>query len=164
MDSKSTAGRPSRIRSAFTNDPLKIRGVDGRSEVARRYRDVVRSIAADLGGLDTLSEPQRIVIRQAGMLSVQIEQLQGKVVAGDVVDLEQSIRLSNVLTRVLATLGLKKGNKPENGASALQDYLASVAARDDADDVEADPLEADADANVEDAEVVNAARHLGDAP
>lgn len=135
MTSKSSGARPLTVRSAFSNDPLRIRGVDGRSEVARRFRDIVLSLADGLGGLDALSEPQRIVIRQAGMLSVQIEQLQAKVVAGDAVDMEQSIRLSNVLTRVLATLGLKKPEPPRG--PSLADYLASRA--------KDEPIEADAE-------------------
>ncbi len=100
--------RPSRLRSFLTNDPLAIRGVDGRSADARRYRDVAIALADDLGGQDKLNEPTKILIRQAAALTVQMEALQSKIVAGEEIDLEQLTRLSNVLGRTLQRLGLKR--------------------------------------------------------
>jgi hypothetical protein len=108
QDSLTVAARPLTIRSAVTNDPLLLRGVDGRSMVARRYRDVAIALADDLGGQDKLSEPSKILVRQAAALTVQVEGLQSKIVAGEDVDLEQLTRLSNALSRMLHRLGLKK--------------------------------------------------------
>ena len=115
--------RPLTVRSAATNDPLMLRGVDGRSVVARRYRDVAIALADDLGGQDRLSEPSKILVRQAAAMTVQVEGLQPKIVSGENVDIEQLTRLSNVLGRTLHRLGLKKPrSKP---TSPLTDYLAS---------------------------------------
>ena len=100
--------RPANNRAAVTNDPLALRGVDGRTMIARRYRDVAIALADDLGGHDNLSEPTKILIRQAAALTVQVETLQTKIVAGEDVNLEQLTRLSNVLGRTLQRLGLKK--------------------------------------------------------
>jgi hypothetical protein len=100
--------RPVNNRSAVTNDPLMLRGVDGRTVVARRYRDVAIALADDLGGQSELGEPTKILIRQAAALTVQVETLQSKIVAGKDVNLEQLTRLSNVLGRTLQRLGLKK--------------------------------------------------------
>jgi hypothetical protein len=102
------AARPLTVRSAITNDPLAIRGVDGRSAEARRYRDVAIALADDLGGQDRLTEPAKILVRHAAALTVQIETLQARIVRGEDVDLEQLTRLSNVLGRTLQRLGLKK--------------------------------------------------------
>ena len=140
MTSKSSAPRPLTVRSAITNDPLKLRGVDGRSETARRFRDVAIALTDDCGGADRLSEPTRLLIRQAAMLTIQVEQLQAKIVAGEDVDHEQVIRLSNVLTRVLAALGLKKCQRRDTGPS-LADYLQSISDRQDTE------VELDADAH-----------------
>ena len=107
-DSASSVSRPLTVRSALTNDPLALRGVDGRSVVARRYRDVAIGLADDLGGQDKLSEPSKILVRQAAALTVQVETLQAKIVSGEDVNLEQLTRLSNVLGRTLQRLGLKK--------------------------------------------------------
>ncbi len=75
---------------------------------ARRYRDVAIALADDLGGQDKLSEPAKILVRQASALTVQVEGLQSKIVAGEEVDTEQLVRLSNVLGRTLQRLGLKR--------------------------------------------------------
>ncbi len=108
LDSVPSAARPLTVRSAVTNDPLKLRGVDGRSLAARRYRDVAIALAADLGGQDKLNEPTKILVRQAAALTVQVEALQTKIVAGEDNDHEQLTRLSNVLGRTLQRLGLKR--------------------------------------------------------
>jgi hypothetical protein len=73
---------------------------------------VAISFADDLGGQDRLSEPAKILVRQAAALTVQIEALQSKIVAGEDVDTEQLVRISNVLSRTLARLGLKKPAPP----------------------------------------------------
>jgi hypothetical protein len=117
-DSSAAVPRPLTVRSATTNDPLLLRGVDGRSVVARRYRDVAIALADDLGGQDRLSEPSKILIRQAAAMTVQVEGLQSKIVAGKDVDLEQLTRLSNVLGRTLQRLGLKKPRAKPTGPLA----------------------------------------------
>ena len=108
QDSSVVVARPLTVRAAVTNDPLLLRGVDGRSMVARRYRDVALALADDLGGQDKLSEPSKILVRQAAALTVQVEGLQSKIVSGEDVDLEQLTRLSNALSRMLHRLGLRK--------------------------------------------------------
>jgi hypothetical protein len=126
-ESPAMASRPLTVRSAVTNDPLFLRGVDGRSLVARRYRDVAIALADDLGGQDKLSESSKILVRQAAALTVQVEELQSKIVAGDDVDLEQLTRLSNVLGRILHRLGLKRPrSKP---TSPLAGHFAGPPAR-----------------------------------
>jgi hypothetical protein len=117
-DSSAAVPRPLTVRSATTNDPLLLRGVDGRSVVARRYRDVAIALADDLGGQDRLSEPSKILIRQAAAMTVQVEGLQSKIVSGEDVDLEQLTRLSNVLGRTLQRLGLKKPRAKPTGPLA----------------------------------------------
>jgi hypothetical protein len=108
QDSSVVVARPLTVRAAVTNDPLLLRGVDGRSVVARRYRDVAIALADDLGGQDKLSEPSKILVRQAAALTVQVEGLQSKIVSGEDVDIEQLTRLSNALSRMLHRLGLRK--------------------------------------------------------
>ena len=57
---------------------------------------------------EKLSEPSKILVRQAAALTVQVEGLQSKIVAGGDIDLEQLTRLSNVLGRTLQRLGIRK--------------------------------------------------------
>lgn len=108
QDRSPVVTRPLTVRSALTNDPLLLRGVDGRSVEARRYRDVAIGLADDLGGQDRLSEPSKILVRQAAALTVQVEALQSKIVAGEHVDIEQLTRLSNALSRMLHRLGVRR--------------------------------------------------------
>jgi hypothetical protein len=61
-------------------------GVDGRSLVARRYRDITSALASDQGGADRLSEARRQLIRRfavAAVLAEQIEARPAKVRYGD---------------------------------------------------------------------------------
>jgi hypothetical protein len=125
MSSKSPADRPVTVRSAISNNLLALRGVDGRGAVARRYRDVVISLADDAGGVDRLSEPQKILVRQAAMMTVKIEDVQSRIVAGEDIDVEQLTRLGNVLARTLQLIGVTKGPKKDHGPS-LSEYLASL--------------------------------------
>jgi hypothetical protein len=118
QDSSVVVARPLTVRSATTNDPLLLRGVDGRSMVARRYRDVAIALADDLGGQDKLSEPSKILVRQAAAMTVQVESLQSKIVSGEDVNLEQLTRLSNVLGRTLQRLGLKRPRARPTGVLA----------------------------------------------
>jgi hypothetical protein len=112
--------RPLTVRSALTNDPLLLRGVDGRSTIARRYRDIAIALADDLGGQDKLNEATKVLVRQAAALTVQVENLQTKIVAGKDVDLEQLTRLTNVLGRTLHRLGLRKpADRPRRLADVL---------------------------------------------
>jgi hypothetical protein len=108
---QASVARPLTIRSALTNDPLALRGVDGRSMTARRYRDLAISFADDL-------------VRQAAALAVQVETLQAKSIGGADVDIEQLTRLSNSLGRTLQRLGLKK-RAPKT--KTLADVLAGRA-------------------------------------
>jgi hypothetical protein len=128
-------GRSSRARSAISNDVLKLRGIDGRSRGGRRFRDLVHAYAGDVGGIGAVTEAQRSLITQAASLQISVEALQARMVAGEAVDPEVLVRLANVQLRALAALGLRKGSKPADGASALQSYLQSIAQReDDAED------------------------------
>jgi hypothetical protein len=112
------ADRHQKGRNRITNDPFFLRGVDGRSMASRRFRDVTYALADDSNG--DPPEAAKILIRHAAALTVTVEQLQDRVMAGTDVDLEPLTRLSNALSRVLAKLGLKK---PSPKGKGLDDYL-----------------------------------------
>jgi acetolactate synthase small subunit len=99
-----------------------LRGIDGRSAIARRYRDLVEGFVADFGSQKP-GERELALIRQAAALTVQTEVLQVKIVRAEDIDLEQLTRLTNVLTRTLKELGLQKRR---TGRQSLADYLAQI--------------------------------------
>jgi hypothetical protein len=120
------AARPATVRSRVTNGAKMIAGVDGRSAEARRYRDLAMSFADDLGGAAGLTEAQRALARQAAALTVQSEALNGAMIRGELVDVEQQTRVANALGRTLNRLGIRKRVSP---APTIADYLAARDAR-----------------------------------
>jgi hypothetical protein len=97
-----------RVRTAIANGRAILEGVDGRSHVARRYRELGALISADMGGVDTLTEAQKQLVRSAAGLVVLRERLDVKAVKGEKVEAGEYCAVSNTLRRVLITIGLKR--------------------------------------------------------
>jgi hypothetical protein len=127
-------------RSKVTNGrPLFIDG-DARLKVSRRFRDVLASIATDLGGADGLSEGQKQIARRCAMLSVECEIMESAAVAGQPFDLDAYGQLTDRLGRAFQRLGLKRvmhDVTPDLGAyltatgpGKSQDDLGAIAASD----------------------------------
>jgi hypothetical protein len=104
---------------------------------ARRFRDLYEDIAADLGGLDQLSEGQRQLIRRAAMLSAECERMEAMAARDDrrpdgeiawksdapfVFDLEIYGALCDHLGRLFGRLGLER--KSKDVTPDLRSYLA----------------------------------------
>jgi hypothetical protein len=118
------AQRPVNNRAKVTNGTRLLDGVDGRSAEARRYRDLVSSFAADLGGDPTkLSELEKALIRQAAATLGVSEKMQAAIVRGEVVDLEQATRVANTASRCLARLAAMRKLSWQHPAS-VADILA----------------------------------------
>ena len=62
-------------KSAVSNGKDLLKGVDGRSSLARRYRDVMEALIADQGGPAALSEVRRQLIRRFSACAVLAEDL-----------------------------------------------------------------------------------------
>jgi hypothetical protein len=117
--------RPLRTRAAASNGTrMYPKGVDGRSAEARRFKDLVSSFAAGLGGEGALTEAERALIRNAASLTLQSERLQAALVAGREVNSEEMMRLANSIVRVLAALRIKRERK--EAAPTLSQYLAAA--------------------------------------
>ncbi|WP_037436194.1 hypothetical protein [Sinorhizobium fredii] len=121
IDSTST-----RNRSAISNGSWRLEGVDSRSALGRRFRDLCVSFANDLGGDASLNEPQRALIRQVAAVTVESEKLQASIVRGESVDPENLVRLNNLQARLVKQLDIKpRGQKPKR---SLKDIIAEAAA------------------------------------
>jgi hypothetical protein len=111
--------------SKVTNgSKLFLPGVDGRSAIARRTRDIFDAICGDLGGQDTLSEAQTQLVRRASWISIQCEELESRGVQGERIDLELFGRLTDRLGRTLQRLGLKR--VPRDVTPNVDDYIAHL--------------------------------------
>src|ERR1700686_4962965 len=83
FDIPKVARRKPEARSRVGNGKTLLPMVDGRSATARRFKDLVEDIAADLGGKDHLSEGQRQLIRRAAMLSAESERMEALAARGE---------------------------------------------------------------------------------
>ena len=95
-------------RSKVTNGRQLFIDGDARLKVSRRFRDVLASIATDLGGVDRLSEGQKQIARRCAMLSVECEIMESAAVAGQPFDLDAYGQLTDRLGRAFQRLGLKR--------------------------------------------------------
>jgi hypothetical protein len=107
-------------RSAVSNGSRVLNGVDGRSAMARRFRDLIANFSRDLGGLEHLTEAEHALVRQAASLVVQAERLQADVVNGKPVDPDELIRLTSESRHALASIRKREKPKPQ-----LSDYLTT---------------------------------------
>jgi hypothetical protein len=123
FESQAAAGRSPTLRSRVTNGSQLLANVDGRTADARRYRDLAVSLADDLGGAASLTEAQRALVRQGAAMIVQSEKLQGAVLRGELVNVEQLTRLANAATRILVRLGIKRERR--DPTPSLDEYLAA---------------------------------------
>ncbi len=137
----------SKGRSRVTNGSKLLPLSDCRSATARRFRDLYEEIAADLGGLDHLTEGQKQLARRAAMLSAECERQEAMAARNDrrpdgaiawkteapfVFNLEIYGMLCDRLGRLFGRLGLERVARPVNdGSNALADYFARPPPRGD---------------------------------
>jgi hypothetical protein len=111
-------------RSKVTNGRQLFIDGDARLKVSRRFRDVLASIATDLGGVDRLSEGQKQIARRCAMLSVECEIMESAAVAGEPFDLETCGQLTDRLGRAFQRLGLRR--VMHDVTPDLSDYLTAT--------------------------------------
>ena len=81
-------------------------GVDGRSVLARRYRDILSELISDLGG--DPSAAQSAIARRAATLCVWCETAEANMAAGGDIDIGEFGTAANALRRLLVDLGLER--------------------------------------------------------
>lgn len=112
-------------RSAVANGSrLFIEELDGRSALARRFRDLVAEFAGDLGGQDCLSEAQRSIIKRAASLCVWCESIEVKLAKGEDVEIGPYTTAINSLRRLLQDIGLDR--KAKDITPNLGDYVTQT--------------------------------------
>lgn len=121
-DRTTKAPPPPTARSAVANGSrLFVEGLDGRSALARRYRDLVIEFTADLGDDPTAAQKQ--LIRRAASLSTWCEAVEVRLANGEDVDIGPLTTAANSLRRILLDIGLRR--VPRDVTPTLHDYLAS---------------------------------------
>ena len=93
--------------------------VDGRSVLARRYRDILGDLIRDLGG--DPSAAQQAIARRASALCVWCEQAEATLAAGGQIDIGEFGTAANAMRRLLADLGLER--RARDVTPSLASYL-----------------------------------------
>jgi hypothetical protein len=93
--------------------------VDGRSAVARRYRDLLAEFISDLGG--DPSGAQTAIARRAAALCVSCEQAEAELAAGNKIDIAEFTTAANAMRRLLVDLGLER--KARDVTPSIHKYL-----------------------------------------
>jgi uncharacterized protein YjiS (DUF1127 family) len=100
-------------------------GVDGRSALARRYRDILAQLISDMGG--DPSEAQTIIARRAATLAVWCEQAEADLASGKDIDIGEFTTATNALRRLLSDIGLER--RARDVTPDLKAYLAGRLAK-----------------------------------
>src|SRR3954452_7229229 len=95
-------------RSTITNGTDLLPNIDGRSLIARRYRDVLTALAQDQGGAHRLSEARLQLCRRFAAAAVLAEDLEAQLVRGERVDLRDHALLSSTLVRLVERIGIDR--------------------------------------------------------
>ena len=102
------ATRKPTARSRVSNGKDWLAGVDQRSSIARRYRDLMAEAIADSGGISECSQARLQLIRRLAALSVQLEGLEAKLADGADIDIGEYTSLTSTLVRVVSRLGINR--------------------------------------------------------
>ena len=124
VESTTIVTRKPRARSRVSNGKDWLAGVDQRSSIARRYRDLMAEAIADAGGASECSQARLQLIRRLAALSVQLEQLEAKLADGADIDIAEYTSLTSTLVRVVSRLGLQRRSR--DVTPSLAEYLAGI--------------------------------------
>jgi hypothetical protein len=125
------AGKPAPAqRSRVTNGKELLPGLDMRSALARRFRDITSAIFIDQGGEAQCSESRKQLIRRFAAAAVIAEQMEAKLGDGEQIDIQKHALLCSSLVRLCGRIGINR--RLRDITPALPDYL-------DAAEVEPEP-------------------------
>jgi hypothetical protein len=126
---RAKVGRPKDPqKSRLTNAPVLLANVDGRTSVARRYRDIATAIATDQGGADRLSETRLQLIRRFSAAACLAEQLESRLARGEEIDIQEHSLLVSTMVRVAQRIGIDR--RAQNITPSLSEYLTPQEAAD----------------------------------
>jgi hypothetical protein len=121
--SKPAAPRKPEAKSRVSNGRDVLPNVDGRSLIARRYRDIASAILLDQGGIDQCSEQRQQLIRRFAACSVISEQAEAALARGEKIDISEHSLLCSTLTRLAQRIGIDRIAK---NIPSVSDYIASL--------------------------------------
>jgi hypothetical protein len=117
-------------RSRVTNGSALLAGIDQRSAVARRYKDITTAILVDQGGADQCSESRLQLVRRFAAAAVIAEQMEAALVRGEPIDVQEHALLCSTLTRLAQRIGIER--RARNITPSLREYLQQAHSDDEA--------------------------------
>jgi hypothetical protein len=118
-------------RSRVSNNADLLPNIDGRSALARRYRDIANAIILDMGGLNRCSEARLQLIRRFAAAACIAEEREAALVRGEKIDITEHAVLCSTLVRIGQRVGINRVPKP---VPSPLDYAASIEQADDRED------------------------------
>jgi hypothetical protein len=118
----SRPSRPRTLRSATTNDPLRLpSGLDSHSSEGRRWRDLADAYAAQLGPERMKYDIVQTQLRSLLWLSIELERLQAERLADKNVPLHTVLHATQEVRALIAALGLSEAMRSDG--ESLHDVL-----------------------------------------
>jgi hypothetical protein len=108
-------------RSRVSNGRDVLPGVDGRTEIARRFYDICQALIADQAGLDRCSEARLQLIRRFAAAAVMAEAMEAKLASGEPIDIGQHAQLCSSLVRLTSRIGINR--KAREIVPSLAEYI-----------------------------------------
>lgn len=122
MTSSALATRSPSTRSRITNGSSVLAGIDGRSGLARRYRDLIDALTIEAPS--PVTEAMRLQIRAAASMQAHVEDLTARMIRGESVSSEEMTRATNGAMRALASLSRRAPARKRPSATGLTSYLS----------------------------------------
>jgi hypothetical protein len=111
-------------RSRVSNGGSMLPHTDGRSAIARRYHDLITALTADQGGASGITEARMQLIRRFAAAAVLAEQMESRLVNGEIIDLTEHATLSSTLVRLAQRIGINRIAR--DVTPSVKDYLDHV--------------------------------------
>ena len=97
-------------RSRISNGKDLLPNVDGRSLIARRFRDISNAILRDQNS-DQCSEARLQLIRRFAACAVIAEQMEAGLARGEPINIAEHSQLSSMLTRLASRIGIDRRSR-----------------------------------------------------
>jgi hypothetical protein len=121
--SRPVEGRKKHGRSRVGNGRDLLPDIDGRSIIARRYREISSAILVDQGGVEQCSESRQQLIRRFAAAAVLAEQLESRLANGEAIDITEHATLSSTLVRLAQRIGI---DRVARDVSTLAELLHTI--------------------------------------
>jgi hypothetical protein len=115
--------RPSKQRSRVSNGKDVLPDIDGRSAMARRFRDITNAVLTDQGGADQCSESRLQLVRRFAAAAVLAERMESRLANGEQIDVAEHAVLCSTLVRIAQRIGINR--VPRDVTPSLAEYLRS---------------------------------------